>query len=333
MKKVLVTGTTGFIGLHCVQQLLEKGFAVNGTLRSFDRKDEVINALSSHNTSTEHLSLFETDLLEDKGWDEAIQGCEYVLHVASPFVLTPESEDFFVKPAVEGSLRVLKLANKHKVKKLVLTSSFAAMVDTLEKKDSFDESDWSDPNKKGIRAYGKSKTLAEKAAWDYMASNTPSFSLTVINPVAVTGPSLSKDIGTSNSIVGQMINGNVPGTSKVHIGYVDVRDVAAAHITAMLNNQTDGERIIVFEKTLWMDEVATILRDAGFDKAPSKVMPKWAMQIMSIFKKDLKFIVPLINKKRHIHSTKATDLLHWEPISAEESIVATAKQLQEYNLA
>jgi dihydroflavonol-4-reductase len=333
MKKVLVTGTTGFIGLHCVQQLLEKGFAVNGTLRSFDRKDEVINALSSHNTSTEHLSLFETDLLEDKGWDEAIQGCEYVLHVASPFVLTPESEDFFVKPAVEGSLRVLKLANKHKVKKLVLTSSFAAMVDTLEKKDSFDESDWSDPNKKGIRAYGKSKTLAEKAAWDYMASNTPSFSLTVINPVAVTGPSLSKDIGTSNSIVGQMINGNVPGTAKVHIGYVDVRDVAAAHITAMLNNQTDGERIIVFEKTLWMDEVATILRDAGFDKAPSKVMPKWAMHIMSIFKKDLKFIVPLINKKRHIHSTKATDLLHWEPISAEESIVATAKQLQEYNLA
>ena len=333
MKKVLVTGTTGFIGLHCVQQLLEKGFAVNGTLRSFDRKDEVINALSSHNTSTEHLSLFETDLLEDKGWDEAIQGCEYVLHVASPFVLTPESEDFFVKPAVEGSLRVLKLANKHKIKKLVLTSSFAAMADTLEEKDSFDETDWSDPNKKNIRSYGKSKTLAEKAAWDYMASNTPSFSLTVINPVAVTGPSLSKDIGTSNSIVGQMINGNVPGTAKVHIGYVDVRDVAAAHITAMLNNQTDGERIIVFEKTLWMDEVATILRDAGFDKAPSKVMPKWAMHIMSIFKKDLKFIVPLINKKRHIHSTKATDLLHWEPISAEESIVATAKQLQEYNLA
>ena len=333
MKKVLVTGTTGFIGLHCVQQLLEKGFAVNGTLRSFDRKDEVINALSSHNTSTEHLSLFETDLLEDKGWDEAIEGCEYVLHVASPFVLTPESEDFFVKPAVEGSLRVLKLANKHKIKKLVLTSSFAAMADTLEEKDSFDETDWSDPNKKNIRSYGKSKTLAEKAAWDYMASNTPSFSLTVINPVAVTGPSLSKDIGTSNSIVGQMINGNVPGTAKVHIGYVDVRDVAAAHITAMLNNQTDGERIIVFEKTLWMDEVATILRDAGFDKAPSKVMPKWAMHIMSIFKKDLKFIVPLINKKRHIHSTKATDLLHWEPISAEESIVATAKQLQEYNLS
>ena len=333
MKKVLVTGTTGFIGLHCVQQLLEKGFAVNGTLRSFDRKDEVINALSSHNTSTEHLSLFETDLLEDKGWDEAIQGCEYVLHVASPFVLTPESEDFFVKPAVEGSLRVLKLANKHKVKKLVLTSSFAAMVDTLEKKDSFDESDWSDPNKKGIRAYGKSKTLAEKAAWDYMSSDSPSFSLTVINPVAVTGPSLSKDIGTSNSIIGQMINGNVPGTSKVHIGYVDVRDVATAHITAMLSNQTDGERIIVSEKTLWMNEVATILRNAGFDKVPSKVMPKWVMQIMSIFKKDLKFIVPLINKRRDITSTKAKDLLNWEPISAEQSIIDTAKQLQDYNLA
>ena len=157
MKKVLVTGTTGFIGLHCVQQLLEKGFAVNGTLRSFDRKDEVINALSSHNTSTEHLALFETDLLDDKGWDKAIEGCEYILHVASPFVLTPENEDFFVRPAVEGSLRVLKLANNHNIKKVVLTSSFAAMADTLEEKDSFDESDWSDPNKKSIRAYGKSK--------------------------------------------------------------------------------------------------------------------------------------------------------------------------------
>jgi len=333
MKKVLVTGTTGFIGLHCVNQLLKQGYAVNGTLRSFNRKNEVIDALALQNTPTEHLSLFETDLLDDKGWDEAIHGCEYVLHVASPFVLTPQSEDFFIKPAVEGSLRVLNLANKHKIKKMVLTSSFAAMGDTLEEKDSFDETDWSDPNKKNIRAYGKSKTLAEKAAWDYMSSHTPSFSLTVINPVAVIGPSLSKDIGTSNSIVKQMINGQIPVTPKVHFGYVDVRDVAAAHITAMLNNQTDGERIIVSEKTLWMDEVATILRDAGFDKAPSKVMPKWAMQIMSIFKKDLKFIIPLINKKRHIHSTKAKDLLNWEPISAEQSIIDTAKQLQEYNLA
>ena len=333
MKKVLVTGTTGFIGLHCVNQLLNKGFAVHGTLRSFDRKNEVMDALALQNTSTENLSLFETDLLDDKGWDEAIEGCEYVLHVASPFVLSQESEDFFIKPAVEGSLRVLSFANKHHIKKVVLTSSFAAIGDTLEEKDSFDETDWSDPNKKNIRAYSKSKTLAEKAAWDYVPSNTPSFSLTVINPFAVTGPSLSKDMGTSNSIVRQMINGQIPATSKVHFGYVDVRDVATAHITAMLSNQTDGERIIVSEKTLWMDEVATILRNAGFDKTPSKVMPKWVMQIMSIFKKDLKFIVPIINKRRDITSTKAKDLLNWEPISAEQSIIDTAKQLQDYNLA
>ena len=175
MSNILLTGATGFIGLHCVQQLLNKGFQVNGTLRSLDRKDEVMDALSSHNTSTEHLTLFETDLLDDKGWDEAIEGCEYVLHVASPFVLTPENEDFFVKPAVEGSLRVLKLANNHRIKKVVLTSSFAAMADTLEEKESFDELDWSDPNKVGIRPYGKSKTLAEKAAWDFMSSDNPSF--------------------------------------------------------------------------------------------------------------------------------------------------------------
>ena len=146
MEKVLVTGATGFIGLHCIQQLLNQGYQVNGSLRSMDRKGEVIESLENNNTPVEHLSLFELDLMSDDGWDAAMEGCDYVLHVASPFVLSNESLDFFVKPAVEGATRALKFAKKNNVKKVVLTSSFAAVGDTFDGTVSFDESHWSDTN-------------------------------------------------------------------------------------------------------------------------------------------------------------------------------------------
>ena len=333
MEKVLVTGATGFIGLHCVQQLLSQGYAVNGTLRSLDRKSEVLGSLLSHNTSTEHLTLFEVDLNSDSGWDNAIATCDYVLHVASPFVLTEESEEFFVKPAVEGVLRALKFSCKHNVKKVVLTPSFAAVHESLDAmQESFSEEDWSNHEKSGISFYAKSKTMAELAAWDFMKAESPEFGLTVINPVLVMGPSLSKDIGTSNSLVQNMISGSVPGTAKIHIGVVDVRDVASAHILAMKNTQSDGERIIVSEKELWVHEVASILREAGFSKTPKLVFPKWFMKIFAYFRKDLALMIPMIGRRRDVSSTKAKDLLGWNPMSAEVSIIDTAKQLEEYNL-
>ena len=165
MEKVLVTGATGFIGLHCIKQLLDRGYSVNGTLRSQDRQAEVVDSLERNNTPTRHLSLFEVDLNRDRGWDSAIRDCNYVLHVASPFVLTDEDEDFFVKPAVEGVQRALKFSKKHNVKKVILTSSFAAIHETLNnRQESFDEEDWSNPNKPGISFYAKSKTMTELAA-------------------------------------------------------------------------------------------------------------------------------------------------------------------------
>ena len=276
MEKVLVTGATGFIGLHCIKQLLDRGYSVNGTLRSQDRQAEVLDSLERNNTPTRHLSLFEVDLNRDSGWDSAIRDCNYVLHVASPFVLTDEDEDFFVKPAVEGVQRALKFSKKHNVKKVILTSSFAAIHETLnDRQESFNEEDWSNPNKPGISFYAKSKTMAELAAWEFMEMENPDFSLAVINPVLVMGPSLSKDVGTSNSLVKNMINGSVPGTPKIHIGIVDVRDVASVHILAMESSSADGERIIVSEKELWVHEVAAILRDAGFNKTPKIVFPSF----------------------------------------------------------
>ena len=333
MEKVLVTGATGFIGLHCIKQLLDRGYSVNGTLRSQDRQTEVVDSLERNNTPTRHLSLFEVDLNRDSGWDSAIRDCNYVLHVASPFVLTDEDEDFFVKPAVEGVQRALKFSKKHNVKKVILTSSFAAIHETLNnRQESFDEEDWSNPNKPGISFYAKSKTMAELAAWEFMEMENPDFSLTVINPVLVMGPSLSKDVGTSNSLVKNMINGSVPGTPKIHIGIVDVRDVASVHILAMESSSADGERIIVSEKELWVHEVAAILRDAGFNKTPKVEFPKWLMKVVALFRKDLALMVPMIGKRRDVSSSKARELLGWKPMKAELSIIDTAQQLKDFDL-
>ena len=333
MEKVLVTGATGFIGLHCIKQLLDRGYSVNGTLRSLDRQAEVIDSLERNNTPTRHLSLFEVDLNRDSGWNSAIRDCNYVLHVASPFVLTDEDEDFFVKPAVEGVQRALKFSKKHNVKKVILTSSFAAIHETLnDRQESFDEEDWSNPNKPGISFYAKSKTMAELAAWEFMEMENPDFSLAVINPVLVMGPSLSKDVGTSNSLVKNMINGSVPGTPKIHIGIVDVRDVASVHILAMESSSADGERIIVSEKELWVHEVAAILRDAGFNKTPKVEFPKWLMKVVALFRKDLALMVPMIGKRRDVSSSKARELLGWKPMKAELSIIDTAQQLKDFDL-
>ena len=331
MEKVLVTGATGFIGLHCIQQLLNQGYQVNGSLRSMDRKGEVIESLENNNTPVEHLSLFELDLMSDDGWDAAMEGCDYVLHVASPFVLSNESLDFFVKPAVEGATRALKFAQKNNVKKVVLTSSFAAVGDTFDGTVSFDESHWSDTTNDRMSNYSISKTLAEKAAWDYIKDNDVDFKLSVINPTAVIGPSLSKDIGVSNSLILRLLNGSMPALAKIHIGYVDVRDVAKAHILAMTNSASDGERFIVSEKEMWLHESAEVLNNAGF-KAPSRVMPNWFLKIMAMFNGDMVTISKMAGKSRDCHSTKAKDVLGWNPIPAEDSILETAKQLIEYKL-
>jgi dihydroflavonol-4-reductase len=331
MEKVLVTGATGFIGLHCIQQLLNQGYQVNGSLRSMDRKGEVIESLENNNTPVEHLSLFELDLMSDDGWDAAMEGCDYVLHVASPFVLSNESLDFFVKPAVEGATRALKFAQKNNVKKVVLTSSFAAVGDTFDGTVSFDESHWSDTTNDRMSNYSISKTLAEKAAWDYVKDNDVDFKLSVINPTAVIGPSLSKDIGVSNSLILRLLNGSMPALAKIHIGYVDVRDVAKAHILAMTNSASDGERFIVSEKEMWLHESAEVLNNAGF-KAPSRVMPNWFLKIMAMFNGDMVTISKMAGKSRDCHSTKAKDVLGWNPIPAEDSILETAKQLIEYKL-
>ena len=333
MEKVLVTGATGYIGLHCIHQLLNQGYAVNGSIRSPERKEEIFEALQKHNTPTENLNLYTFNLTEDDGWDEGMEGCDYLLHVASPIALENHDEDFFVKPAVAGVKRAFKFAKKHNVKKVVLTSSVAAIFDTLEEKTYYDETDWSDPDNPSISHYSKSKTLAERAAWDFVKNEDNPFELAVINPALVIGPSLSGDLGESNKAIAMVATGKMPVAVPLQFGYVDVRDVATAHVLAMQNSNSNGERFALAEKDLWYKDVAKVLRDNGFDKAPTFNVPVWLAKILANFSKELKITLPYLGRVRSVKNTsKAKDILGWNPRPAEQSIIDIAEQIKEMGL-
>ena len=330
MEKVLVTGATGYIALHCVQQLLDQGYAVNGSIRSPERKNEVIEALKNSGTSTENLNLYVFDLTNDEGWDDGMEGCDYLLHVASPLALENHTEDYFVKPAVAGAKRALKFAKKHGVKKVVLTSSVAAIFETGEEKVFYDESDWSDPDNPNISNYAKSKTLAEKAAWEFLKEEGNPFDFAVINPALVIGPSLSGDLGVSNSAIEMVVTGKMPLAIPIQFGFVDVRDVATAHILAMQTDASNGERFALAERDLWYKDIAKILKDNGFDKAPKIAVPVWVAKILGNFNKQLKVASPFLGRGRSVvKATKAKDILGWKPRSSEESIIEIANQIKE----
>ena len=335
METILVTGGTGFIGLHCLQQLLDKGYKVRTTIRSESRKQEVLEAMKKHSSNCENLEFYIADLLKDDGWKEAVEGSKYVLHVASPFFLgEPENEDVFIKPAVEGTLRVLKACADADVQKVVLTSSFAAVgYGHPREKEVYTEEDWSSVDGE-ISAYAKSKTLAEKAAWEFVENleESKKFDLTVINPVAVTGPMLTGDIGSSNDFLLKLISGSMPACPKIHMGYIDVRDVAKAHIFSMTEEKTNGERIIVSENEMFFAEVGKTLNEAGFKKSPTKELPNFLVKIMSFFVGELKTLLSSLDRKGDIDKTKAQSFFNWEYISTEQSVTETAQQLQEMGL-
>ena len=335
METVLVTGGTGFIGLHCLQQLLDKGYKVRTIIRSESRKQEVLEAMKKHSSNCENLEFYIADLLKDDGWKEAVEGSKYVLHVASPFFLgEPENEDVFIRPAVEGTLRVLKACADADVQKVVLTSSFAAVgYGHPREKEVYTEEDWSSVDGE-ISAYAKSKTLAEKAAWEFVENleESKKFDLTVINPVAVTGPMLTSDIGSSNDFLLKLISGSMPACPKIHMGYIDVRDVAKAHIFSMTEEKTNGERIIVSENEMFFAEVGKTLNEAGFKKSPTKELPNFLVKIMSFFVGELKTLLSALDRRGDIDKTKAERFFNWEYISTEQSVTETAQQLQEMGL-
>ena len=335
MEKVLVTGGSGFIALHCIDQLLEKGFMVRTTIRSESRKEEINKAMDKYPNLDQNLEFHICDLLKDEGWEAAVDGCDYVLHVASPFILeVPSDENVLIKPAVDGTLRVLNACSKAHVKKVVLTSSVAAVAYGHGAEKTYDESDWSNTGEdSGITPYAKSKTLAEKAAWNFVEELDPDkkFDFTVINPVGVFGPMLTRDIGTSNSLVSRLINGELPACPATHMGYVDVRDVAKAHVFSMLNSSTNNKRIIVSESEMFFVDVGRILNEAGFKKSPTKQMPNWLVKFLALFIKELSGVTKSLGRRVDTDKSLAKSLFDWQYISAKDSILDTANQLATFD--
>jgi nucleoside-diphosphate-sugar epimerase len=336
---ILVTGGSGFIGSHCILQLLAAGHQVRTTVRSLKREGDVRAMLKEGGAAPgDRLSLLAADLENDAGWPEAVAGCEYVLHVASPFPASvPKHEDELIIPAREGALRVLRASRDAGVKRVVLTSSFAAIgYGQAPQEKPFNETNWTDPNAADVLPYAKSKTLAERAAWDFIAKEGGNLELSVVNPVGVFGPVLGPDYSTSILFVQRMMDGAVPGCPQLYFGAVDVRDVADLHLRAMTGPAAKGERFLaVAGDFLSVLEMAKILKrrmGAAAKRVPTRQLPNWLVRIAALRDPAVKQILPELGKRKNGTNEKAKRLLGWAPRSSEEAIVATAESLVQLGL-
>lgn len=336
---VLVTGGSGFIGNYCIMQLYKAGYRIHTTIRSLSRETEVRSMLKKAGCEPgESLTFFAADLLSDNGWDEAVSGCDYVLHVASPFPSgVPKHEDELIIPAREGALRVLRASRDAGVKRVVMTSSIAAIgygQEITEK--PFTEENWTNPEGKNVGAYIKSKTLAEKAAWEFIKREGGTLELVTINPVGVFGPVLGTDYSSSIQLVKRLMDGSMPGCPKIGFGVVDVRDVADLHLRAMTTPEANGERFLaVAGKSIMLPEMAKLLRKRMGEAAkhvPTLILPNWIVRIYSLFDPEVKQVVIELDMVKEASNEKARRMLGWSPRTVEESVIATAESLIEHGV-
>ncbi|NDE17190.1 NAD-dependent epimerase/dehydratase family protein [bacterium] len=324
-ENVLLTGITGYIGQHCAAELLRNGYGVVGTMRSRAKAEETKSALARV-VSVDRLSFVETDLLADAGWDEAMKGCSFVMHVASPFALAePRDENELIVPAVDGTKRVVAAARRAGVKRLVLTSSTVAVA-AGKKSGKYGPDSWSDVDA-NIGAYSKSKTLAERAAWKAVEGGA--MELVVINPGGVFGPSLGAKIdGQSVTLMADMIAGKLPMIPDVAMGMIDVRDVALLHVKALTAAGAAGKRFIAASsEPVEMSEVARVLKSAGYTKVPSIKAPSFMLRLMSLFDREARGMVPFLGIKTAFDNRATFDVLEWKPTPLENSFRDMASAL------
>jgi len=339
MSKVLVTGGSGFIGSHCILQLLAAGHEVRTTVRSLQREAAVRAMLEQGGAgSGARLSFVEADLERDAGWPEAVAGCDYVLHVASPFPPTlPKHEDELIVPAREGALRVLRAARDAGVRRVVLTSSFAAVgYGHPPQTAPFDETSWTNADGDDVQPYAKSKTLAERAAWDFIAREGAALELSVVNPVGVFGPVLGPDYSTSILLVQRLMDGAMPGCPQLHFGVVDVRDVADLHLRAMSDPAAKGERFLaVAGDFMSIRDIAVTLKErmgSAARKVPTLRLPNWLVRLAALRDPAVKQILPELGKRKNATSAKAQRVLGWSPRPNRDAVVATAESLVKLGL-
>ncbi len=329
MSKVLVTGATGFLGAHCIAELLRQGYTVRGTLRAMKRAGEVEAMMVQAGVAPGgRLSLVEADLTTDEGWSQAVEDVDYVLHTASPFPAgDPDHEDDLIIPARDGALRVLRAAEAAGVRRVVLTSSFAAVGYGHEKAGAYDETDWTDPAGADVQPYMKSKTLAERAAWDFAQRPGAKLELAVVNPVGIFGPTLGKDLSTSIALVRQLLSGAMAAAPRLFFATVDVRDVVDLHLRAMVAPNAAGERFLAASgETVSLLQVADILRQGlgeAAAKAPTQELPDAVVRATP----GMEGLVPQLGIVRRVNAQKAVRLLGWAPRSPQEALIATGKSL------
>jgi dihydroflavonol-4-reductase len=330
---VLVTGGSGFLGGWCVIELLRQGYNVRTTVRSLSREPELRAAIASQTDPGDRLSVVSADLTDDAGWPEAVAGCTYVLHVASPFPpAQPKDHDELIIPARDGTLRVLRASLAAGAKRIVVTSSVAAIRmggSNGSPERSLTEEDWTDPDLPNLTPYVRSKTIAERAAWDFVREAGEADRLTTVNPVAIIGPALNDDRSYSLQVIERMLNG-MPGLPRLGFSFVDVRDVAELEVAAMTSPNAGGERFISTGPFLWMSEVAEVLRDRLGDdarKVPTRRIPDLVVRAMARFDPGIRSVAGDLGKKVTYSSDKAKERLGWSPGPIEDTIVECARSL------
>lgn len=334
---VLVTGGSGFVAIHCIEQLLSKNYRVRATLRSLEKKHEVLQMLQVAGIHCfENLSFIETDLERDLNWENATKDCTYVLHVASPIYLRiPKHEEDMIRPAVDGTLRVLRAARNTGVKRVVMTSNFGAVgYSHSDTNTLITEECWTDPNEKGLSVYNKSKVLAEKAAWDFMHREGGELELAVINPMAIFGPSYGPALSSGFELLKRVLDGSLRRIPNITLGIVDVRDVADLHMRAMTNPDAEGERFLALAgNILSLPEIASLLKTrfpAISTNVSTKKVPDWIIKVAGLFNPVARNIAPMLSRYREASNEKAKRLLGWKPRTNEEAILATAQSLVKF---
>ena len=336
-KTVLVTGVSGFIAKHVALAFLEAGYDVRGTIRSLAKADQVRETLGRH-ADAARLALVEADLTSDAGWDDAMSGVDAVAHLASPFPPSdPKDENELIRPAVDGTMRVLRAAARHNVPRLVQTSSVAAVAygHPRERTAPFTEDDWSNLNGPGATAYIKSKTLAERAAREFAAGEGQSMHYASVNPGLVLGPALDRDIGTSVDVVRNLLAGRYPGVPRIFFGTVDVRDVATMHVRAIETAEPSGGRYLAVAGTCSLAEISLALRAALGDaarKAPTRQLPDAMVRLVALFDAQVRSISSELSRKLSFDNSRTRQALGIDFIPPAEAAVATARSLIELGL-
>jgi dihydroflavonol-4-reductase len=327
---VLVTGGSGYLGGWCLVELLRRGYGVRTTVRDLSREPEVHEMVAGEIETEDRLAVFEADLSDDDGWDVAIEGCDYVLHVASPFPASaPKDPDELIVPARDGTLRVLRAALKAGVRRVVVTSSSATVADAPEPRPwPLTEAVWTDVAR--ARPYVQSKVLAEQAAWDFMLDQGASERLATVLPSAMIGPVLSSDLSYSVQSVERLLNRSMPGIPRLGFAFVDVRDVADLHVRAMKAREAGGERFLGTGPSLWLSDVARILRErlgSDADRVPTRRVPNFMVRAAARFDPELRQIVGGLGKRSEFSNEKARTQLGWSPRPIEDTIVECAQSL------